>query len=192
MSSNKWALYHNHDPFKCEVVREAIKAKAIADGEVICGDIKELKSEDIMGFRQFHAFCGGGFWSLALRQAGWPDNREAWTGSCLVPPSQSLAKERGLQTLVTSGLSGIASSASVDLERSLVSRLQQRLDTAGSTLFVETWKRRSTPLRRRYWEHTARVRPHPPAAVLLCQLRKLSEIRRGAAVWGMRSGRRRD
>jgi DNA (cytosine-5)-methyltransferase 1 len=37
----------------------------------------------------------------------------------------------------------------------LVSRLQRRLDMAGSTLFAETWKRRSTPLRRRYWEHTA-------------------------------------
>ncbi len=31
------------------------------------------------------------------------------------------------------------------------------LDSAGSTLFVETWKRRVTPLRRRYWEHTARA-----------------------------------
>ena len=95
MSSNKWALYHDHDPFKCEVVREAIKAKAIADGEVICGDIKELKSEDIMGFRQFHAFCGGGFWSLALRQAGWPDDREAWTGSCPCPSFSVAGKGEG-------------------------------------------------------------------------------------------------
>ena len=29
------------------------------------------------------------------------------------------------------------------------------LDSAGSTLFVEKWKRRVTPLRRPYWEHTA-------------------------------------
>ena len=65
------------------------------------------------------------------------------------------AKAKGLTTLVTSGRSGIASSASVALEQSLVSRLQRRLDMAGSTLFAETWKRRSTPLRRRYWEHTA-------------------------------------
>jgi hypothetical protein len=62
-------------------------------------------------------------------------------------------------TLVTSGLTGIPSSASAALEQSLVSRLMTRLDSAGSTLFAEKWKRRATPLRRRYWEHTARVRP---------------------------------
>jgi len=70
-----------------------------------------------------------------------------------VPVSRALAKEKGLTTLVTSGRSGIPSSASVALESSLVNRLMQRLDTAGSTLFRQTWKRRSTPLRRRYWEH---------------------------------------
>jgi hypothetical protein len=61
-------------------------------------------------------------------------------------------------TLVTSGRIGFGSSASADLQQSLVNRLMQRFDMAGSTLFVETWKRRSTPLRRRYWEHTARAR----------------------------------
>jgi hypothetical protein len=40
----------------------------------------------------------------------------------------------------------------------LESKLMTLLDSAGSTLFVETWKRRVTPLRRRYWEHTARAR----------------------------------
>jgi hypothetical protein len=57
--------------------------------------------------------------------------------------------------LVTSGLSGIPSSASAALQSSLESRLLPQLDTAGSTLFAETWKRKATPLRRRYWEHTA-------------------------------------
>lgn len=57
--------------------------------------------------------------------------------------------------IVTSGLSGIPSSRSAALQSSLENRLIKRLDSAGSTLFVETWKRRATPLRRRYWEHTA-------------------------------------
>jgi hypothetical protein len=73
------------------------------------------------------------------------------------PALAQRAKGKGLQMLVTSGLSGIASSASAALQSSLESRLLPRLDTAGSTLFVETWKRRVTPLRRRYWEHTARA-----------------------------------
>lgn len=61
-------------------------------------------------------------------------------------------------TLVTSGRHGSPSSASAALQSSLESRLLPRLDTAGSTLFVETWKRKATPLRRRYWEHTASAR----------------------------------
>ena len=75
-----------------------------------------------------------------------------------VRASVPLVKEQGLQTLVTSGRNGFGSSASVALEQFLASRLRQRLDTAGSTLFAQTWKRRATPLRRRYWEHTASAR----------------------------------
>ena len=88
-----------------------------------------------------------------------PDGRmteQSGPEAALVPPSQSLAKERGLQTLVTSGRYGSILSASVDLERSLANRLMARLDTAGSTLFQQIWKRKSTPLRRQYWAHTAR------------------------------------
>lgn len=91
-----------------------------------------------------------------------PDGRmteQSGPEAALVPPSQSLAKERGLQTLVTSGRYGSILSASVDLERSLVSRLMERLDMAGSTLFQATWKRKATPLRRRYWAHIASALP---------------------------------
>jgi hypothetical protein len=71
------------------------------------------------------------------------------------PASRAQVKGAGLMTLVTSGLTGIPSSASDALQSSLESKLMTLLDSAGSTLFVETWKRRVTPLRRRYWEHTA-------------------------------------
>ncbi len=72
-----------------------------------------------------------------------------------VQVSQQRAKAKGLKTLATSGLVGLASSASQDLQRSLENRLIRRLDSAGSTLFKQTWKRRATPLGRRYLEHTA-------------------------------------
>jgi hypothetical protein len=74
-------------------------------------------------------------------------------------PSLQRAKARGLMMLVTSGRNYTASRASVALESSLANRLQQRLDTVGSTLFRQTWKRKATPLRRQYWEHTAQARP---------------------------------
>lgn len=75
----------------------------------------------------------------------------------LVPASQRQAKVKGLMTLVTSGLIGIDSSASADLQSRLANRLVQRLDMAGSTLFRLTWRQRTTPLGRRYLERAALV-----------------------------------
>jgi len=82
------------------------------------------------------------------------------TGQCgpEVAPARASAqraKAKGLQTLVTSGLLGHDSSASVTLQQSLESRLVPRLDMAGSTLFKLTWKHKSTPLGRRYLERAA-------------------------------------
>src|SRR3974390_2281904 len=71
------------------------------------------------------------------------------------PVSAPQEKAQGLMTLVTSGLIGRDSSASAALQRSLESRLVQRLDTAGSTLFRLTRRNRTTPLGRRYWERAA-------------------------------------
>ncbi len=86
---------------------------------------------------------------------GGPTTTKSGPEAVPVLPLAQRAKGKGLQTLVTSGRNGYGSSASADLEQSLASRLQRRLDTAGSILFQETWKRKTTPLRRRYWEHTA-------------------------------------
>jgi len=92
--------------------------------------------------------------------SGSPDGQMTEKSGPGVAPAQdsrARAKGEGLTTLVTSGLTGTPSSASAALQLSLESRLMTLLDSAGSTLFVETWKRRVTPLRRRYWEHTARA-----------------------------------
>lgn len=89
-----WALYHDIDELKCEVIREAIKARAITDGEVICGDIKQVDPEQLLGFRRVHFFAGGGFWDLALNYAGWGD-RPVWTGSCPCPSFSSAGKGGG-------------------------------------------------------------------------------------------------
>jgi len=55
------------------------------------------------------------------------------------------AKEKGLLTSGTYGPPGSTSSNSASLASSLVSRLKQRLGTAGSTLFNLTWKEKATP-----------------------------------------------
>ena len=88
------AYYNEHDPFAAAWLRELIKEGLIADGEVDERDIKDVQADDVRGFTQCHFFAGIGGWSYALRLAGWPDDREAWTGSFPCQPFSSAARGR--------------------------------------------------------------------------------------------------
>lgn len=83
------AYYNEIEPFAAAWLRELIKAGCIAPGEVDERDIREVCPADLAGFTQCHFFSGLGGWSLALRQAGWPDDRPVWSGSC---PCQSFSR----------------------------------------------------------------------------------------------------
>ena len=76
------AYYNENDPKTAAWLRELIKAKLIADGEVDERSITDVSADDVRGFTQCHFFAGIGGWSYALRLAGWPDNQPVWTGSC--------------------------------------------------------------------------------------------------------------
>jgi hypothetical protein len=89
------AYYNEIDPFKAEVIREAIKAGAIAPGDVDERSIADVKAAELVGYTQCHFFAGGGFWSRALRDAGWPDDRPVWTGSCPCPSFSAAGKGEG-------------------------------------------------------------------------------------------------
>lgn len=89
------AYYNETDPFKAEVLREAIKAGAIAPGDVDQRSIEDVGPAELVGYTQCHFFAGGGFWSLALRLAGWPDERPVWTGSCPCPSFSAAGKGQG-------------------------------------------------------------------------------------------------
>ena len=72
------------------------------------------------------------------------------TGRCGQAPalanlSARQAKEQGLLTSGTYGLRSTISSESAALQSSLASRLRQRTDLLGSTLYKLTWKERVTP-----------------------------------------------
>lgn len=90
------AYYNEIDPLKAEVLRVAIKAGAIAPGDVDERSIADIDPAELMGYTQCHFFAGGGFWSLALRLAGWPDDRPVWTGSCPCQPHSGAASDRKL------------------------------------------------------------------------------------------------
>ena len=89
------AYYNEIDPFAATWLRELIKAGHIAPGEVDERSIEDVLPSDLAGFTQCHFFAGIGVWSYALRQAGWPDSRPAWTGSCPCQPFSAAGKGGG-------------------------------------------------------------------------------------------------
>ena len=89
------AYYNEFDPKAAAWLRELIKEKLIAPGEVDERSMKDVKPADLKGFTQCHFFAGIGGWSYALRLAGWPDAKPAWTGSCPCQPFSVAGKGKG-------------------------------------------------------------------------------------------------
>ena len=88
--------YNELDKFAAQWLRELIKAGQIAPGIVDDRSIKDVMPGDLKGFTQCHFFAGIGGWSLALRTAGWADDRAVWTGSCPCQPFSSAGKKKGV------------------------------------------------------------------------------------------------
>ena len=90
------AVYYNeHDRFAAAWLRQLIAQGLIAEGEVDERDIQDIRPDEIAGYTQCHFFAGVGVWSYALRQAGWPDDRPAWTGSCPCQPFSTSGRGAG-------------------------------------------------------------------------------------------------
>lgn len=82
-------IYLNEiDPFCCEWLR------ALDYGHVDNRSIKEVQPNDLRGFTQCHWFAGIAGWPAALALAGWPSDREVWTGSCPCQPFSTAGKRK--------------------------------------------------------------------------------------------------
>jgi DNA (cytosine-5)-methyltransferase 1 len=89
------AYYNEHNPKAAAWLRELIKQGHIAPGDVDERSIEDVLPSDLNGYTQCHFFAGIGVWSYALRQAGWPDDRPVWTGSCPCQPFSAAGKSGG-------------------------------------------------------------------------------------------------
>jgi DNA (cytosine-5)-methyltransferase 1 len=80
------AYYTEIDPYAAQWLRNLIAAGYVAPGDVDERSIVDVRADDLRGYTQAHFFAGIGGWSVALRLAGWPDDRPVWTGSCPCQP----------------------------------------------------------------------------------------------------------
>lgn len=78
--------YNEFDRRKAAALRNLIDDGVIAAGDVDERSIADVQPDDLAGYAQHHFFAGVGIWSLCLRNAGWPDDRPVWTGSCPCGP----------------------------------------------------------------------------------------------------------
>lgn len=90
------AFYNENDPKAAAWLRELIKAELIAEGIVDERDIRDIRPDELRDYTQCHFFAGIGGWSLALRLAGWPDDRPVWTGSCPCQPFSAAGRGKGV------------------------------------------------------------------------------------------------
>ena len=83
------AYYNEIDPYAAQWLRNLIAAGRIAPGDVDERSIEDVAPYELEKYTQCHFFAGVGVWSYALKRAGWPDDRPAWTGSCPCQPFSS-------------------------------------------------------------------------------------------------------
>ena len=88
--------YHELDAFCCAWLRNLVAAGCLDRGDVVPGDIRQLRLGPGAGLRTHHFFAGIGVWAHALREAAWPAAVPVWTGSCPCQPFSTAGRRKGV------------------------------------------------------------------------------------------------
>lgn len=89
------SLYVDNEPYVCQWTENLMHRGIIPAGRVLCASVETLQAHDLAGFDHVHLFSGISVWAYALRQAGWADDRPAWTLSCPCQPFSSAGRKKG-------------------------------------------------------------------------------------------------
>ncbi len=87
--------YNDNEPYVCAWLRNLIAEGYLPDGEVDDRSILAVQPSDLPD--TCHFFAGIGGWPYALRLAGWPDDRPAWTASLPCQPWSAAGKSGGVE-----------------------------------------------------------------------------------------------
>jgi DNA (cytosine-5)-methyltransferase 1 len=89
------AYYNEIEPYAAAWLHNLIAANLITPGTVDERDIRDVRPSELAGYTRCHFFAGIGVWDYALGLAGWPADREVWTGSCPCQPFSAAGKGGG-------------------------------------------------------------------------------------------------
>lgn len=87
--------YNEFDAGAAAWLRQLIDRGLLPPGDVDERDMRDVQPDDLKGYVQHHFFAGIGGWPLALRYAGWPEDRPVVTGSPPCQPWSNVGLKKG-------------------------------------------------------------------------------------------------